>query len=437
MVQKTRLVKIILLIICFIINVSINTIGQEDFFDTTTIRYSDFIYKPTIYTPIIHKQGNELTYPFIELNSNDTLMVQFDDFEENLQEYYFTVIHCDKDWNPTKLSFNEYADGFIDVPIKNYQFSFNTLQKYIHYEFTIPNENFRLKISGNYLVVVHENDHNKPVLSLRFYVYEPLTQITATAKQATIPEYMRTHHEIDFTIKCNFNLRNPFSEISVVLKQNFRYDNAIKDLKPQFIKDNELIYNYEQENLFAAGNEFRWVDAKSIKFQTENVKKIEYIKPLYHYFLFPDEKRTFKIYFQWQDINGKFLIKNDFARNSKIEADYIWVHFFLPWEVPLVNGNLYVAGNYNRWQYNKNNMMKYNYEKKGYELSLLLKQGYYDYAYAYLEDNKIAADLGFIEGNHYETENDYFILVYWKSPSFYYERLVGIKSVNSRRQKSN
>ncbi len=356
MVQRTRLVKIITIIVIILIINSIKSIGQEDFFDTTTIRYTDYIYKSTIHTPIIHKLGNELTYPFIELNSNDTLMVQFDDFEENVQDYYFTVIHCDKNWNPTKLLFNEYAEGFVDIPIKNYQFSFNTLQKYIHYEFTIPNENFNLKISGNYLVVVHENDHNKPVLSLRFFVYKPLTQITASAKQATISEYMKTHQEVDFTVKCNFQLRNPFSEISVIVKQNFRYDNVIKNLIPQFIKDNELIYNYEQENLFPGGSEFRWVDAKSIKFQTENVQKIEYIKPLYHYFLFPDEKRTFKVYFQWQDINGKFLIKNDFARNSKIEADYIWVHFYLKWDVPLTTGNIYVVGNFNRWHYNKNNM---------------------------------------------------------------------------------
>lgn len=424
--------KVVLLLA---MTLSIFSYGQEDFFDTTTIRYNDIIYKPTVHTILIHKLGNELTYPFIELNSSDTLMVQFDDFEDNVQDYYFTVIHCDKDWNPTKLSFNEYAEGFVDIPIRNYQFSFNTLQKFIHYEFTIPNENFSLKISGNYLLVVHENDHQKPVFSLRFFVYESLTQISAKAKQATISEYMKTNHEIDFSINCNFNLRNPFSEISVVIKQNFRYDNAIKNLKPQFVKDNELIYDYELENLFEGGSEFRWIDAKSIRFQTENVEKIEYIKPLYNYFLYPDEKRTFKIYFQWQDLNGKFLVKNDFARNSKIEADYVWVHFFLPFEAPLITGNIYVVGNFNRWQYNLKNMMKYNYQRKGYELSLLLKQGYYDYAYAFLEDNKTEADFGYIEGNHYETENDYFIFVYWKSPSFYYERLVGIKAINSQRQK--
>ncbi len=434
MVQRKWLANIGFLF-CFLLTFCTFVHSQEDYFDTTTIRFTDFIYKSTIHTPIIHKLGNELTYPFIALQSNDTLNIQFDDFEETVQDYYFTVIHCDKDWNPTKLAFNEYADGFVDCPIRNYQFSFNTLQKYIHYEFTIPNENFSLKISGNYLVVVHENNHDKPVLSLRFFVYEPLCQITAIAKQATISEYMKTHHEIDFSIKTHVPIRNPFSEISVVISQNFRFDNAIKDLKPQFVKDDELIYNYEQGNLFPAGNEFRWVDIKSLKFQNSNVEKIEYIKPLMHFFLYPDEKRTFKVYFQWQDINGRFLIKADFIKNSKIEGDYVWVHFFLPYEAPIFDGNIYVAGNFNSWQFNSTNRMRYNYEKKRYELDLLLKQGFYDYVYAYLPDNQNAADIGFIEGNHYETDNDYFLFVYWKSFSNYYDRLIGITAVNNQRQK--
>jgi len=427
------MVKLILYVSCFLF--FLRGIAQDDYFDTTTIRYTNFIYKSTIHTPIFHKVGNELTYPFIALNSSDTLNLQFDDFEETVQDYYVTVIHLDKDWKPSKLSFNEYAEGFVDCPIKNYQFSFNTLQRYIHYEFTIPNENLRLKISGNYLLVVHENDHNKPVLSLKFFVYEPLCQITATAKQATLSEYMKTHHEIDFSLKTNVPIRNPFSEITVVLSQNFRFDNAIYNLKPQFVKDDELIYNYEEGNLFPAGNEFRWVDCKSLKFQNANVSKIEYIKPLTHFFLYPDEKRTFKVYFQWQDINGRFLVKADFVNKSKIEGDYVWVHFSLPFDAPLIHGNLYVAGNFNLWQFNSTNQMIYNYEKKQYELSLLLKQGFYDYAYAYLPDNQSYADFGYIEGNHYETENDYYLFVYWKSSSFYYDRLIGIESVNSQRKK--
>jgi len=413
--------------------ISLNLFAQEDYFDSLSIRYNDFIYQSSIHTPQIHKLGNELSYPFIQLNSNDTIMVQFDDFDEEIQDYYFTVIHCDKNWNPSPLSYNEYVDGFDDVPVKDHSFSFNTLQSYIHYSLTIPNENLHLKISGNYLVLIHKNDRTKPVLTLRFFVYEPYTQITATAHQATLTEYRKTHQEVDFSIKTGFPCNNPFAEISVIISQNFRFDNAISDLQPQFVKDDELLYNYEEGNLFEGGSEFRWVDAKSIRFQAERIQAIEFQRPLYHYYMYPDEKRTFKVYFQWQDINGKFLVKNSMGRDSRIESDYVYVHFFLPYEAPLADGNFYVAGNFNRWQYNNHNRMTYNYDKKQYELTLLLKQGFYDYAYAYLTDKSTKADFGFIEGNHYETENDYYIFIYWRNNSFRYDRLVGVKAVNTSR----
>lgn len=426
-----KLNNIIFFIISFLF--SFNLIAQDDYFDSLSIRYNNYIYKSTIHTPMIHKAGFELSYPFVQLNSNDTVEVQFDDFEENIQDYYFTVIHCDKEWNPSPLSFNEYAEGFDDCPVKDHLFSFNTLQSYIHYSLTIPNENLKLKISGNYIVLVHQNDRSKPILTLRFYVYEPLTQITATAKQATLAEYRKTDQEVDFTLKNTFKCNNPFGEISVVVSQNFRFDNAIKNLKPQFVKDNELIYNYEQGNLFEGGSEFRWVDSKSIRFQAERIQAIVFERPLYHYYMYPDEKRTFKVYFQWQDINGKFLIKNSMGRDSRIEADYIYVHFFLPYETPLATGNLYIAGNFNHWQFNNTNRMTYNYDKKRYELTLLLKQGFYDYAYAYLTDKNAKADFGFIEGNHYETENDYYIFVYWHEISSRYDHLTGIQAVNTLR----
>ncbi len=407
--------------------------AQEDYYDQSTIRYTDYIYKSTIHTPLINKLGFELSYPFVQLNSNDTLMIQFDDFETNPQNYYFTIIHCDKDWNPSPLSFTDYAEGFNDNPITEYLFSFNTLQHYIHYQFTIPNENIKLKLSGNYLALIHENDQSKPVLSLRFFVYEPLTQITAKVHRATLAEYMKTSQEIDFTLNNSFPCFNPFGEISVIVSQNFRFDNVLRDLKPQFVKDNELFYNYEEGNLFEGGSEFRWVDAKSIRYQTERVQQITYISPAYHFIMLPDEKQTFKVYFQWQDINGRFLIKNSMGEDSRIEADYVYIHFFLPYDIPLSEGNLYIAGNFNHWQYTKENMLKYNYDRKGYELTLYLKQGFYDYAYAFMSDTSKAADFGFIEGNHYETENDYYIFVYWKNNSSRYDHLTGIISVNSMR----
>ena len=428
--------KLIYIVIALSLAFNINVFAQDDYFNISSIRYDNFIYKESIKTPLTYRQGFELSLPAIELNTNDAIEISFDELSDNIENYSYTLIHCNSNWQPSIISENDYMDGFFENPITDYQQSFNTFTNYIHYKIVIPNENVKIKLSGNYILLVYENGNKSElVLTRRFFVIESKTEIKASIKRATQIDLMKSHQEVDFTLKNTFNCNDPFQDIKVIISQNYRWDNIITDLKPLFVKDNELIYNYEDGNVFPGGSEFRWFDAKSVRYQTERVKAISYEKPNFHFTLIPDEKRTFKIYFQWQDLNGKFLVKNSEGINSSVEADYIYVHFSLPYEAPMIDGNMYVFGGFSDWQCIKNNMLKYNYEKKAYELSLLLKQGFYDYQYAYLKDGTREIDLGFIEGNHYETENDYFIFVYWHDISSRYDRLVGYKMINSIHQK--
>jgi hypothetical protein len=75
--------------------------------------------------------------------------------------------------------------------------------------------------------------------------------------------------------------------------------------------------------------------------------------------------------------------------------------------------------------------MIYNSEKSEYRAKILLKQGYYNYIYVFLQDNSPVIDVTTVEGTHQETENDYTILVYHRPTASRYDQLVGIKKVNS------
>ena len=354
------------------------SVAQDDeYFSNKTIRYDNYIYKESIKTPLIYRQGFELSYPVVELNTNDTIILSFDDLADNIGNYSYTLIHCNSNWLPTSLSPNDYIDGFIENPVTDYNPSFNTFCNYFHYKICIPNENIRIKLSGNYLLMVYENgDKENLVLTRRFFVVESKTEINAQVKRATQIDLMKSHQEIDFILRNAFTCNDPFQDIKVIISQNYRWDNVIKDLKPLFIKDNELTYNYEEGNIFPGGSEFRWFDGKSVTYQAERIQSISYQKPYYHFYMAPDEKRTFKIYFQSQDINGKFLVKNSKGIDSDVEADYVYVHFSLPYEAPLIDGNIYVFGAISDWRCTTNNMLKYNYENKTYELSMFVKQGF-------------------------------------------------------------
>jgi hypothetical protein len=68
--------------------------------------------------------------------------------------------------------------------------------------------------------------------------------------------------------------------------------------------------------------------------------------------------------------------------------------------------------------------MTYNYKRKGYQASLFLKQGYYNYLYGLVERGQKSADVSLIEGNHWETLNEYSIYVYYKKPGTNYDQLI-------------
>jgi Type 9 secretion system plug protein 1st domain len=407
-----------------------------DYYYEEYIRQYSFVYDSLIKTARCYKSGWELSLPIILLDSDEKIYIEFDDLKNEIRDFYYEIKHCDADWEVSKLMEYEYIEGFNLNPITNYNYSFNTTVPYIHYNFEIPNNDVQLKKSGNYLLFVYDSyEKEHLVFTKEFRIVEPIVAIEASAHQAKIIDYLMTSHEVDFTVDLgHMVVHDPYSDIKVTVLQNNRRDNILNNLKPLFIKDNLLIYDYDRENIFNGLSEFRNFDIKSIRYQSERIARVDYEKNVHHVYLYGDEKRTFKRYFNEQDINGKHTIEIQEADNPNIEADYVWVHFTLYFEQPALTGNLYVTGALFDWNYTEENRMTYNFDKKVYELKVLIKQGYYNYMYAFLEDNNHVADITFIEGNHYETENDYIIYVYKRDMIDNYDKLIGYKIVNSNRK---
>lgn len=408
--------------------------AQDDFFNQEYFRYEDHIYKPNIKTVQLYREGYELSSPILPLAGGDQLRLRFDDLKGDYKQYSFTFIHCDANWQPTTgLVKSEYMRGYFENQITNYEMSFNTIQQYTHYTVAFPNNDVQLTKSGNYLLVVYEDfDKENVILTRRFMLYEDEVSINARVKQATILDDRQTTHEVDFVVNHpGYRINNPFGEVTVVLRQNDRWDNAITNLKPMFVREDQLTYEYDYDNTFPAGNEFREFDIKSLRYYSEWISSISYDSLHNHVYLKSSEKRTFKRYMIDDDINGRYLIKTDDGNDSYTEADYAFVHFELFWDEVLTLGNVYVFGGLSDWQFKPNFMMRYNYKRKSYMLTAYLKQGFYNYEYVLLEGGKKAGDATYFEGSHWETEQNYSILVYHRTPGQYYDRLIGMTSVIS------
>ena len=398
------------------------------------IIYNNHIYQRQIHTVLLHPHGYELGEPVLDLNKTDTLLLSFDELDSDYKNYYYTLIHCNADWTPSELLESEYLEGFTEEPIYTYESSFNTIQSYIHYESMIPGENMKPTLSGNYLLIVfEEGERENPVLSKRMRIVDEKVRIEAEVKRATNLEQRNYQHEIDFVIQHpNHPINNPFNNIHVIIEQNSRWDNSIHGIQAIFVKTDELIYDLEDGNLFDGGNEYRYFDTKSTRYFSEFVKNIEFINDTTIVTLIADNKRSFQRYSNlWQDINGKKLIATQEGRNPSTEADYHLVKFSLPYEHEITHGDLYIHGQISDYNFPESHRLKYNKEEKKYEVSIYLKQGFYNYEYVLKKKNGNTLT-SFIEGTHFETRNDYRIFIYHRKTGSFYDQLIGIKKVSSK-----
>lgn len=395
------------------------------------------VYDPKIQTVLLHKDGFEMAMPVVALNSGERLKLGFDDLDVSLKTYRFTLRHCTAEWETTSdLLVTDYISGMQDETIDQFDYSYNTTVEYIHYTAYIPGDDLGPRISGNYLLIVYIEDPEAPVITRRFMVVEPsAVAVAAQVVRSDAPMESFSHQQVDFTVTMpGYVWSNPSKEIKIVIMQNERWDNAIINPKPRFIRGNELDFTHDPSLSFNGGNEYRPLDIKSLRYQTENIRHIEW-EYAYHVYLLDDNSRARKNYTLYQDINGRKLIRNEeYAENSDIEADYAWVHFSIPSSTMIPGGKFYIMGALTDNRMAPPNEMVFDPGTRRYTCELYLKQGFYDYEYVFKPDGSTVGDASFFEGNHWDTENQYTIFVYWHPLSGLYDQLVAVRDVNSREQ---
>lgn len=425
---KTFFLNFIIYLLC--VATPANAAGPDttEYYSGNFLRYSNHIYLPNIKTVKLEQDKLPLSEPVIDLREATKLKLEFDDLEGDYKDYWYTLVHCDWQWQPSAISQMQYLQGFYENKIPDYSYSFNTLQRYTHYSLVFPNADCRILFSGNYILKVFlNNDQEKLVLTRRLMVVENFVSVNARVHQATDIEQRNYRQEVDFIIKHpNFEIQNPFGDLHAVILQNGRWDNAITGLKPLFLKDHELDYDYDQDNVFISGSEFRNFDIRSLKYETQNVQSVKQDDEGIDVYLFPDKTKSSSRYSSEYDLNGKYEIRTYDGSNDQTGGDYATVHFSLLIDTPAANGNFYVFGELTDWNFNREAMLRYNYDKKMYETSLYLKQGYYNYEYVFLKDGSSVGDQSVTEGSHFETQNNYIILVYYRNPGLRYDSIIGI-----------
>lgn len=379
-------------------------------------------------------QNGRNVIPFFKLG--DTFEIQFDDLYSDEADYYYTLTHYNADWSlPSSLSKAEYLTGLDNQRIITYQNSFNTLQLYSHYKQIFPNKFNQITKSGNYLLTVL-NDENEIVFSRKFVLYEEGIQVGLIVRRSRDFETIDAKQNMELTLNYGDKiLQNPIQNVKVTLLQNGNWNTSISGVKPQYTLGSELIYRYNKETQFWGGNECYTIDNKMIRGTNNTVAKVTSGDQIYNTYLYTNTPRKRSVYTYFPDINGNFFVQNANSNLPETEADYSWVYFSL--DMPQEQDkDVFIAGMFTNYALSEETKMEYNSTKKCYEKAILIKQGFTNFQYLLADKSGKIDHKNAVDGNFFQTENNYTALIYYKGNNERYDRVIGIGMASSEEIKN-
>jgi len=390
------------------------------------------VYKSKIHTVQLRKKGDSLAPPIIHLNSNEHVILSFDELREESHSYSYKLVHCNSQWEPSDLMEHEYLYSQFSSNIQFSKSSFNTMIPYTHYREVIPNDRIEPSISGNYAIIVYAyNNPKDTVLIEHLRISEGKASVRASMEEINRMSPSKPNQQLNFSVNTgSMYIQNPYNDLKAVVKQNGHNRQYISEEDPSSMHGDKFVYQHLDELKFKGGNEFYHFNTKSVDFAGKNIETIDFLQNMFHVRLTPDHDRSSKKYKTKQELNGAFMIDKERSSNPALEADYAYVYFSLKDATPdMTGGKVYVTGGFNNWNCSAGTEMKYNFDEKAYQKRILLKQGYYNYKYVLVNDQ--GGQDTFYSGNFYQTDNQYEIYLYYRDYSKGYDRLIGHTLYNS------
>lgn len=392
--------------------------------------YAQFVWQDRVYSPIIktvklESMDSRMLVPILNINQSEGLLLSFDELSEETHRFEYTFIHCNSDWTESSLQYSDYIDGFETAMVGNFANSFNTLQRFVHYEQTIPSSMTRLSKSGNYILKVYvEGEPDNVVLTKRFLCIDRKAEVAAEIMQAREPALRTRCQETDVRVYANNDLfYNPNERVKVLIQQNGREDNK-RFLPLSENRGRELVYNFRQENIFDGGNVFRSFDFTSLRQRSNFIANIDYIGGENIVRLREEVVKEHSPFVEQADLKGAYYVRNEIDDDENLHSDYAWVYFYLPRPLSL-EGNYYAVGELSDWRFSQQNKFTFDNTLNKYVLRMLLKQGYYNYQILYIPNGYTVGSYKEVEGNHSETQNYYNIYVYYREPGNDYDSFIG------------
>jgi Domain of unknown function (DUF5103) len=398
-------------------------------------RLPDEVFMKNISTIKFNMFGDPLSYPIISLRGDDKLELHFDDMDGGVKYYYYTLELRNADWSIAQLGYFDYVKGFTQERISTYRLSSAVYTRYTHYQVMLPDRNLMPVKSGNYVLKVFLNgDTSQLAFTRRLLVVDNRLGVSAQIRQPFAQQYFRTYHRLLVQVSTKgIDVRYPQQQVKLNILQNYRWDNEIRNIQPTYIRPEMLEFVNEQEMVFPGMREWRWLNIRSFRLLGDRIASQQNTDSSYSLFVKEEKTMVGSPYYFYRDYNGRFMNETIERVNPFWEAEYANVHFSFepPGKIPFHNMDLFVFGEITNYGKSPGARMIFNQEKGKYETDLFLKQGYYDYVYALNDRKSQEFTTDKTEGNLWETEDTYLVLVYYRQLGGRYDELLGISRVNS------
>ncbi|WP_009033513.1 type IX secretion system plug protein [Indibacter alkaliphilus] len=403
-------------------------LAQEAFYDR--------IYEENIQSVRLFPRGgdfaSQMNSPVIELNSGVPLNLTFDDLAYDPDMYSAKIIHCNFDWTASDLKENEYLNQYNEFNVLDYDYSIDTRIPYIHYNFVLP----PVTKTGNYVVKIYRGrDQNQPIITKRFMVYQKAVTLASRVVPPSQSEDRRKVQQLNVNINYKGReLFDPKNNMRVLIRQNQRWDNVKVLGNPTMLREDTKMIEYnlfDGSNTFMGGNEFRFLDLRFVRARGMNVKSVKMEDDVVYAEAGLDKPRPNGVYSEYLDMNGQYAVMNLERQNHERESEYIVTTFYLSAEG--ITETPYLIGSLTHWGFSPDSEMKLNPNTNTYEATLILKQGWYDYQYAY--KSKEGWNITPIEGSFFETENEYEVFVYYRDMGSRYDEIISYFNLNPNKRR--
>lgn len=376
--------------------------------------------KDPIYSVELFPDDQPNAAPFLELNSSDQLTLRFESLGFDSHSYEISFTHHNPDWSESGLSPDQYFTGFGRHEIPGGIVSRSAQPYYRSYPYHFPNQNVGFRVSGNYMLHVHNKDTGELEFSLPFFVYENEGTVASSVETLRSARYsLRVMHRPVSRYLLPEWLDQPQFDLSFYYTQNQFWGKAKEAQELDFSDPNEVLFELSHDRPFIGDYEFRVLNMKNVDQLSQTVLDIDKSNEPWKVVLRDDA----------EGFNRPVSVgaPQQFGPDHSMNSNYLDVHFSLDSGGELNNGQeIYLVGDFNSWKLNQKYRMTYDEQLSRWVQSVIMKEGTYRYKYVLVHNNRVD-DLTF-DTLFPDTRQEYHAFVYFRDINQFYHRLLQVNT---------